>query len=121
MNADFQAKGDSFLRLYALIIRSMRDQMRAATAGIWRVVLMTALALLTLPASAAFAEGDSTGTDFIAVPSDWSLRPSDVPVGGEFRLVFVTNSVRDSTSSDIADYDAFVQSDAASEDAHADI
>ena len=121
MDANFQAKGDGFLRLYALIIRSMRDQMRAATAGVWRVVLMTALALLTLPASAAFAESDSTGTDFIAVPSDWSLRPSDVPMGGEFRLVFVTNSVRDSTSSDIADYDAFVQSDAASEDAHADI
>ena len=69
----------------------------------------------------ALAEGDETQREPILVPSDWALRPSEVPVGGEFRLLFVTNSMRDATSADIADYDAFVQAEANSQDAHADI
>ena len=69
----------------------------------------------------ALAEGDETQREPILVPSDWALRPSEVPVGGEFRLLFVTNSMRDATSADIADYDAFVQAEANSQDTHADI
>ena len=47
------------------------------------------------------------------VPHDWDLIPSGLDSGDEFRLMFVTANTRDATSSDIADYDSFVQSSAA--------
>ena len=47
------------------------------------------------------------------VPADWALRPSGVDAGDQFRLLFVTNDKRDATSTDIADYNSFVQSAAA--------
>ena len=47
------------------------------------------------------------------VPFSWPLRPASVgPDGGDFRLLFLTQGTRDATSSDIADYDAFVQASA---------
>ena len=47
------------------------------------------------------------------VPSDWALRPSGLQAGDMFRLLFVTSTMRDATSSDIADYNSFVQNAAA--------
>ena len=47
------------------------------------------------------------------VPHDWDLIPAGLDSGDEFRLLFVTANTRDATSSDIADYDSFVQSSAA--------
>ena len=47
------------------------------------------------------------------VASDWALRPSGVNAGDKFRLLFVTSDKRDATSTDIADYNSFVQSAAA--------
>ena len=47
------------------------------------------------------------------VPADWALRPSGVNAGDKFRLLFVTIGERDATSTDIADYNSFVQSAAA--------
>ena len=47
------------------------------------------------------------------VPADWALRPAGVNAGDKFRLLFVTNDKRDATSTDIADYNSFVQSAAA--------
>ena len=47
------------------------------------------------------------------VPHDWDLIPAGLDSGDEFRLMFVTANTRDATSSDIADYDSFVQSSAA--------
>ncbi len=47
------------------------------------------------------------------VPHDWDLVPAGLDSGDEFRLLFVTANTRDATSSDIADYDSFVQSSAA--------
>ena len=47
------------------------------------------------------------------VPADWALRPSGVDAGDQFRLLFVTSTMRDATSSDIADYNSFVQNAAA--------
>ncbi len=47
------------------------------------------------------------------VPHDWELVPSGLDSGDEFRLLFVTMTRRNATSSDIADYDSFVQSSAA--------
>ena len=53
------------------------------------------------------------------VPSDWSLIPSGLGAGDQFRLLFVTSTIRDPTSSAIGDYDTHVQNAAAA--GHADI
>ena len=44
-----------------------------------------------------------------SVPGHWPLIPSGLGAGAEFRLLFITNNLRDATSPDIADYDAHVQ------------
>ena len=46
------------------------------------------------------------------VPADWSLIPPGLGPGDKFRLLFVTSGRRNSRSTDIADYNAFVQEDA---------
>ena len=63
-----------------------------------------------------------TGTTKVAateVPSDWSLAPSGLAAGDTFRLLFHSSGTRDATSTDIGDYNTFVQGAAAA--GHADI
>ena len=55
----------------------------------------------------------------VTVPSDWSLTPTGLAVGDQFRLLFLSSTKRDGSSSDIADYHAFIQTRAAA--GHADI
>ena len=57
----------------------------------------------------------SIGADPVerAVASDWALKPTGVSVGDKFRLLFVTSTTRDARSSNIADYNRFVQGRAA--------
>ena len=43
------------------------------------------------------------------VPSDWPLIPSDLNVGDSFRFLFVTSGTRNAESSNINDYNLFVQ------------
>ncbi|MYJ63438.1 MAG: hypothetical protein F4095_14125, partial [Acidimicrobiia bacterium] len=50
---------------------------------------------------------DETGD--IIVPGSWSLKPSGRQPGQSFRLVFASSTERDGTSTDIADYDAFIR------------
>ena len=53
------------------------------------------------------------------VPSDWSLIPTGLTAGDEFRLIFISSTKRNAVPIDIADYNAFVQGLAAA--GHADI
>ena len=53
------------------------------------------------------------------IPITSRVVPFGTAIGGAFRLLFVTSGQRDATSSDIADYNAFVQAAAAA--GHADI
>ena len=53
------------------------------------------------------------------VPADWSLIPTGLVVGDQFRLLFLSSTKQDATLSDIADYNAFVQNRAAA--GHPDI
>ena len=53
------------------------------------------------------------------MPSDWSLIPSGLGGGDEFRLLFISSTTRDATSTSIGDYNSHVQSAAAA--GHADI
>ena len=52
-------------------------------------------------------------TDATRVPADWPLQPSAITAGGKFRLMFKSSNTRDATSSNIADYNTFVQGRAA--------
>ncbi len=62
---------------------------------------------------------DETGA--VKVPSSWGLVPSSgVGPGDDFRLLFRTSTGRDATSTDIADYDAFIREVLAT-GGHADI
>ena len=61
----------------------------------------------------ASAEADTT------VPSDWSLTPAGLSAGDQFRLLFVSSTSRNGSSSDISDYDSHVQTAAAG--GHVDI
>ena len=50
--------------------------------------------------------------DDFSVPSNWALNPADAEPGDRFRLMFVTSTGRNAQSSNIADYNAFVQTKA---------
>ena len=55
----------------------------------------------------------------VTVPSDWSLKPTGLAVGDQFRLLFLSSTKRDGSSTDIATYNTFIQTRAAA--GHADI
>ncbi len=55
----------------------------------------------------------------IVVSADWGLIPSGLGAGAEFRLIFISSGTRNAASTDIADYNTFVQT--AAESGHADI
>ncbi len=47
--------------------------------------------------------------DETVVPMNWALAPSGLSAGSRFRLMFVTSTRRNASSSSIADYNSFVQ------------
>ena len=49
------------------------------------------------------------GPPTVAVSASWPLLPDGAGLGDRFRLIFVTSQTRDATSTDIADYNEFVQ------------
>ena len=69
------------------------------------------LALLAATALLALAAPAQAQTEM--VPADWALKPADIAGGEQFRLMFVTSTTRDATSTDIADYNTFVRTRAA--------
>ncbi len=52
------------------------------------------------------------------VPLNWDLTPSGLVVGNQFRLLFLTHTGRSPKSSDIADYNTYVQGQANASNAH---
>ena len=68
------------------------------------------LALLAATALLALAAPAQAQTE---VPADWALKPADIGAGEQFRLMFVSSTTRDATSTDIADYNTFVSTRAA--------
>ena len=71
------------------------------------------LALLLLPglAAPAAAQTPTANADgSYSVPLNWPLKPAGVPVGGKFRLLLITDTWRDASSTSISTYDSHVQS-----------
>ena len=66
--------------------------------------------------SAVFRVGQGPPT---VVPADWSLIPSGLGAGDEFRLLFLSSTKRSIRSTNISDYNTFVQNRAAA--GHTDI
>ena len=58
-------------------------------------------------------DNDTAPPPRLKIAGDWSLTPDGVAAGGEFRLLFVTSTERDATSSNLSDYDAHVRAAAA--------
>ncbi len=78
-----------------------------------RPALFRAAACLVVAAAALLAlPGGASAQDNSVRPS-WPLIPSGLSDGDQFRLIFVTSTFRNATSSDIADYNTFVQEHAA--------
>ncbi len=75
-----------------------------------------AAALLVAIAASAFAAPALAQTE---VPADWSLKPTGLAAGAQFRLLFLSSTKRNGSSTAIADYNTFVQGRAAA--GHADI
>ncbi|MCY4123130.1 MAG: hypothetical protein OXG72_19665, partial [Acidobacteria bacterium] len=79
------------------------------------LALLFALPLLAVFSTGAQAQVECTSANAdgsYTVPGNWALRPSGLTAGARFRLLFLTNGRRDATSTDIADYNSFVQSSA---------
>ena len=79
---------------------------------------MRALTLLLATTAALLSVHESARAQ-TEVPSDWSLIPSGLGGGDEFRLLFISSTTRDASSTDIADYNTHVENAAAA--GHTDI
>ena len=75
--------------------------------------LRRALACLLLAVAALLAVPGGASAQENSVRLTWPLVPSGLSDGDRFRLIFITDTARDATSTDIDDYNAFVQSRAA--------
>ena len=86
-----------------------------------RVIMLRAAMLFLLAAAAGVqAQPVATTTATVAeVPGTWSLAPTGLNTGDAFRLLFLSSTKRNATSTDIADYNTFVQGRAAA--GHTDI
>ena len=60
-----------------------------------------------------------TPNQVVYIPLDWSLKPAGIGPGERFRLIFLSSTKRNATSSDIETYNTFVQNQAAA--GHANI
>ena len=61
----------------------------------------------------ATTEANTVTAQTEMVPADWALKPADIDAGEQFRLMFVSSTTRDATSTDIAAYNTFVSTRAA--------
>ena len=76
-----------------------------------RLLAGLSLAALLLAAVAAFQALPLQAQTSIevTVPNDWSLKPAGLGVGDQFRLLFLSSTTPDATSTDIAVYNTWAQ------------
>ena len=67
--------------------------------------------------SAVFRVVEAEGATLVS--NNWSLTPSELGARDQFRLLFLSSTTRNATSSDITDYNTFIQTRAAA--GHTDI
>ena len=69
-------------------------------------------AINSLGTSASSNIANAMGTDPTDVPLTWGLTPSELGVGDQFRLIFLSSTKQDASSANIEDYNTFVQNSA---------
>ena len=109
MNTDYRPTNSWDFRLRAAKVGelvSMRS-LAALSLTVALIALLATLATLLAPPLQA-----QTTTE-VEVPSNWSLTPPGLAVGDQFRLLFLSSTTNDATSTDIADYNAFIKNLAA--------
>ena len=75
-------------------------------------------ALTGIGIDAAVVDSETWTVDApLETPQNWAFTPSGLSAGDQFRLLFLTSTTRDATSSEIDDYNSFVQTAAAAGDA----
>ena len=67
----------------------------------------------------AVTNNSTVATVATAVPNNWSLKPTGLNTGDQFRLLFLSSTKRNATATAIADYNTFIQNLAAA--GHTDI
>ena len=77
------------------------------------VVRLVRLLLVCTALAATGTTAAAEAPPVTLVPSDWSLRPSGVDAGAQFRLLFITKTTRQAANRDIEAYNGFVQTTAA--------
>ena len=102
-----RSPGSALLRRLSSLGRPVAR--RGVVMGLHPLRLLAAAVLLALAALGG-APGASAQT---GVPGDWALKPSGLSGGDQFRLLFITSTGRNAQSTDIADYNTFVQGAAA--------
>ena len=85
----------------------------AGAFGRLRPALFRAAACLVVAVAALLALPGGASAQENPVRPSWSLTPSGLSDGDEFRLIFLTSTSREATSSDIGVYNTFVQNRAA--------
>ena len=111
LDTDVDARRNGTARMRAEPGRPERVRARSLAArGLAAVLLAAFAALLALPLQAQAQT---------LVPHDWSLTPAGHGIGDQFRLLFLSSTTRNGSSSSIGDYNTFIQNAAAA--GHADI
>ena len=80
--------------------------------------LLLALTLLSAGAPPASAQGDTAATE-VEVFTNWSLKPADVDVGGKFRLLIVTLTALNASTTVMDSYNGIIRDSVAA--GHTDI
>ena len=99
---DLVANTDSTATTYA------HTGLNAATTRHYSVSAINAVGTSDASGSDDATTEASTVTAQTEVPADWALKPADIGAGEQFRLMFVTSTTRDATSTAITDYNTFV-------------
>ena len=99
---DLVANTDSTATTYA------HTGLNAATTRHYSVSAINAVGTSDASGSDDATTEASTVTAQTEVPVDWALKPADIGAGEQFRLMFVTSTTRDATSTAITDYNTFV-------------
>ena len=111
LDTDVDARRNGTARMRAEPGRPGRSRVRPLAArGLAAVLLATFAALLALPLQAQAQT---------IVPNDWSLIPSGLGPGDQFRLIFLSSTTRNGTPTSIGTYNDFIKNRAGA--GHADI
>ena len=86
---------------------------RQGIAHVTSALVAVCFALVIATGSSSIAYAQEAATPATPVPFNWSLKPSGLDDGDEFRLLFITRRSRPASSEKIGDYNQFVQDNAA--------